>query len=447
MLAMLVAHLPLSRAAGATTQPASTTQPARITRTEAIAAMHTLPAPIKRESGPTAVDSSTLTGKVMAGYQGWFTAEGDGSGTAWQHYRKGGSFGPGHVCIDLWPHVTDLTPAERYATPFRTADGSAAEVFSSHNRRTVLRHLQWMRDYGIDGAFVQRFAVATGDGVSFHHCNTVLDSVREGANRYGRAYAVMYDLSGLRAGHMKDVMEDWKLLHDRMGIGRDVNDKAYLHHLGKPVVAVWGVGFDDKRAYTLDECAALVSFLKDDPTYGGNAVMLGVPTGWRTLDRDSIPDPALHATICKADIVSPWTIGRYNTPERAAAHAQQVIEPDLKWCDEQKLAYLPVVFPGFSWHNLKPESRSDSIPRLKGQFLWRQCVEAKKAGARMIYVAMFDEMDEGTAIFKCTNNPPVGESTFVTHPDVPNDHYLWLTGAAAKMLRGELPATDEMPAR
>jgi len=27
----------------------------------------------------------------------------------------------------------------------------------------------------------------------------------------------------------------------------------------------------------------------------------------------------------------------------------------------------------------------------------------------MIYVAMFDEVNEGTAIFKVTDNPPVGD--------------------------------------
>ena len=38
----------------------------------------------------------------------------------------------------------------------------------------------------------------------------------------------------------------------------------------------------------------------------------------------------------------------------------------------------------------------NSIPRLKGQFLWSQIVANKKAGADMLYIAMFDEVDEAT---------------------------------------------------
>jgi hypothetical protein len=84
---------------------------------------------------------------------------------------------------------------------------------------------------------------------------------------------------------------------------------------------------------------------------------------------------------------------------------------------------------------------------MKGEFLWSQFVAAKHAGATMIYVAMFDEVDEGTAIFKCTNDTPVSDSNrFVDYEGLPNDFYLQLTGAGAKMLRGELPITETIPA-
>ena len=57
----------------------------------------------------------------------------------------------------------------------------------------------------------------------------------------------------------------------------------------------------------------------------------------------------------------------------------------------------------------------------------------------MLYVTMFDEIDEGPAIFKCTNSPPVGKSAFATYDGLPTDHYLKLTGKAGKLIRGELP--------
>jgi hypothetical protein len=411
-------------------------------RDDVIAAMRPYDGPAEK-----GVDRSTMSGKVLCGYQGWFTAPGDGSDLGWRHYPAGGQFKPGSCNIDLWPDVSELDEDEKYATPFRLGDGKVAYVFSSHNEKTVLRHFRWMRDYGIDGVFVQRFAVETRHPADLAHGNAVLAHCREGANRAGRCYAVMYDLSGLSAGGVGQVIEDWKLLADRMKLGRDDKDRAYLRHAGKPVVAVWGVGFNDGRKYTLAECRKLVEFLKDDKQYGGNTVLLGVPTGWRTLDGDSVRDEKLHEVIGAADVISPWTVGRYRTLEGVADHAGKRWKKDLEWCREHKKEYLPVVFPGFSWHNSHPRSPPDEVPRLKGRFLWQQYLEATKAGATMAYQAMFDEMDEGTAVFKVSNDPPVGESKFVTLDGLPSDHYLWLTGMGGKLLRGEVKAADELPAR
>jgi hypothetical protein len=73
-------------------------------------------------------------------------------------------------------------------------------------------------------------------------------------------------------------------------------------------------------------------------------------------------------------------------------------------------------------------------------------VAAQRVGCEMIYVAMFDEVDEGTAIFKCTNDPPVGDDVaFLSYSDVPSDHYLRLVGQGARMLRNEVPASPYVP--
>lgn len=121
---------------------------------------------------------------------------------------------------------------------------------------------------------------------------------------------------------------------------------------------------------------------------------------------------------------------------------------DLEWCNKRGIAYLPVAFPGFSWRNLSAtrgaEVPLNQIPRKGGEFLWSQCIQFRKAGAESLYVAMFDELDEGTAIFKCRNDPPVGKSAFISEPGVPSDQYLWLAGQAALMFHSKASTTTEM---
>ena len=57
-----------------------------------------------------------------------------------------------------------------------------------------------------------------------------------------------------------------------------------------------------------------------------------------------------------------------------------------------------------------------------------------------------EDVNEGTAIYKCTNDAPVGDSKFSTFEGLPSDHYLKLVGAASKMIRGDVPLAEDMPA-
>jgi hypothetical protein len=397
----------------------------------------------------TEIDSNyTLVGKIMCGYQGWFNCPNDDANRGgWVHWGRSG-FTPTNCTVDMWPDMTEMGAGEKFlASEFY--DGEDHYVFSSYKRDTVLRHFQWMQDYGIDGVYLQRFATElTPDSPDFNHRNTVLAHCRDGANMYGRKYAVMYDLSNLSAGGTAGVINDWKFLVDTMKVGRDPNDHGYMFHKGMPVVAVWGIGFPG-RAYTHQECYNLVNFLKNDPNYGGNIVMIGVNDDWCTN-----PDSWVQATAALADIISPWWVGRYGDTSGAYNFASTVGVPDKAWCDTNGKEYLPVMFPGFSWHNLNGGDLNQ-IPRVGGQFLWDQVyADISTIDANMIYVAMFDEVDEGTAIFKVTNDPPRpgGVDMFVTYDidgyPLPSDEYLWLVGQAARALRGEIsPVPSTRPVR
>src|SRR5258708_38662238 len=45
-------------------------------------------------------------GRVMAGYQGWFRAEGDGSGEGWSHYGERRPLTASSLRPDFWPDVS-----------------------------------------------------------------------------------------------------------------------------------------------------------------------------------------------------------------------------------------------------------------------------------------------------------------------------------------------------
>jgi glycoprotein endo-alpha-1,2-mannosidase len=385
---------------------------------------------------------TSYKGLVMAGYQGWFNAPDDGGGRGWNHYLSHGRFEPGSTNIDIWPDVSEYK--KTYKTPFKHVDGSDAYLYSSHDESSVETHFKWMKQYGIDGVFVQRFIGDVQRSPGRDHNNVVLGNALKYAQKYHRAISLMYDLSGAGPGCDSLVIKDWKHLIDSMKLTNRGNNQTWLYHNGKPLVAVWGVGFNDHRRYGMTEARKIIDFLKNDPVYGGCAVLLGVPTYWRDYGNDTEKDTLLHSLLRQVDIVHPWFVGRFN--EDAYAKFRSRIGDDIAWCKTNKVDYVPTVFPGFSWHNMNPGNPQNQIPRNRGHFYWKQITGAINEGADMLYVAMFDEVDEGTAILKASKNPPVGLSNFVKYEDdIPNDYYLYLTGYAAKMLKKQVALTENVP--
>jgi hypothetical protein len=385
-------------------------------------------------------------GLVMAGYQGWFRAPKDG--VLYPDENK--------IRIDMWPDVSEYE--KTYPTGLKLADGTTARFFSSEDKSTVDLHFKWMKQYGVDGVFMQRFFNAAKLESRHSGATNVLRNALAAASKQERAIGVMYDLSGLKASgeDCSVLIEDWKYLVDSLHVTNQTGTQTYVFHDGKPLVTIWGLGFPD-RAYNIRNIglARFVDFLKNDPEYGGCAVMLGVPTFWRDLNADCNPDPYLHELIRQADIILPWTVQRFSPLlHNDMDRYRDLILGDIKWCKENGVAYVPCVCPGFSWHNLSRSEFPDdakpvgSIPRQGGRFYWQQISTAINAGATMLYIAMFDEVNEGTAIFKCTDNLPISNiAKFAGIDGKPSDTYLWLTGEAGKMLRKEKPLSFKMPIR
>ena len=69
----------------------------------------------------------------------------------------------------------------------------------------------------------------------------MLSNVETGAETYGRVFTVMYDVSGEPAAQViSDLQSDWAYVTGTLQV---TNSTRYLKHKGKPVVAIWGLGF------------------------------------------------------------------------------------------------------------------------------------------------------------------------------------------------------------
>jgi hypothetical protein len=138
-------------------------------------------------------------------------------------------------------------------------------------------------------------------------------------------------------------------------------------------------------------------------------------------------------------------VGRFRDARGVDRFYAESVAPDLKETRRLGIEYLPVLFPGFSWHNLNRTAPSNPIPRLGGRFYWRQVERALQAGSTMFYGAMFDEVDEGTAMFKvaASHRDTPAEVPLVTldadGEPLPSDWYLRLAREAQKRLTANQP--------
>ncbi|MDP6944359.1 MAG: glycoside hydrolase family 71/99-like protein, partial [Myxococcota bacterium] len=399
----------------------------------------------------TPVPTDSLNGKVLAGYQGWFATPYGPPVAGWRHWCKAGTTpAPDTVTFDLWPDLREWSDDELAPSGFVYPDGSPAGLYTSYDAQTIERHVRWMKEYGLDGVWLQRFAAELGDPVFKDFRDTVTEHMIASTQVHGRAFAIMYDISGMSEDPsiFDQIVSDWTHLVDDLYV---TDSPRYMHHGGRPVLGIWGLGFNDRPGEPVGD-KALIEHLQSgiDPAYRVT-VMGGVPQGWRTSSGSSKPG---YSGVYEAyDLLSPWSVGAYSA-DSYGNFKQNYIAPDLG--QQGANAYVPVIWPGFSWKNLQDNQNGGSStlnhhPRHGGTFLWDQAWGAYSAGATMGYIAMFDEVDEATAIFKAAETaaqtPTTGTflSLDVDGDALPSDWYLRLAGEVVNLFRGVYPNQPQHP--
>ncbi|MCY0925376.1 discoidin domain-containing protein [Streptomyces sp. H27-H1] len=393
-----------------------------------------VPAPRLAAAVAVAVDGAAsapgdVVGKITVGYQGWFACAGDGAPiNAWWHWSQNWSQAPspGNNVIKAWPDMRDYTQA--YQTGYgRLGSGGPATLFSSYDQQTVDAHFLSMRQNGCDTAALQRFNPNSSEGPTR---DAMAVKVRNSAETHGRKFYVMYDVSGW-TNMRSEIKADWT-----SKMSAHTGSPAYARQNGKPVVCIWGFGFNDSNhPWDAAVCLDVVNWFKAQGCY----VIGGVPREWRTGGGGSRPG---YLSVYHAfHMISPWMVGAISNSADSDSVHQNIGLGDQADCDANGIDYQPCVLPG----DLSLRQR------VHGDFMWRQFYNMVRLGAQGIYISMFDEYNEGNQIAKTAETAagvPTGSGLLALDEDgtaCSADYYLRLTADGGRMLKGQLALTATRP--
>jgi hypothetical protein len=381
--------------------------------------------------------AAAFSDKSFAGYQIWHKA---GNNAAdWVHWSYGVIPAAGfHINEDIasFPDLSEYATTETYPTNFASlGNGTATRLYNSTDASIINKQMGWLQTAGLDGVAVQRFVGPIGRSITITS-ESHLTNVKNACEATGRLFYICYDLNGSDPTIVQRMQMDWVYEIEQMRALTSSPNYATVN--GKPVVEIWGVGYEQASAV---QCAGMISFLQARGCY----VVGGTPREWRTN-----PATGFTSVFQSLDAVSPWTVGAYNDITGANNYLTNFMIADKAYCNTNGMDYLPVAFAGSAnWVNT--DFTLSQTDRLGGNLLWQQVVNAKSIGQTSVYYAMLDEFEESTNLIKGA----------IDYFDIPtdqyfetfakdgvwtsSDYYLRLAAVGAQLLRGTVPVTTTIP--
>lgn len=281
----------------------------------------------------------------------------------------------------MFPAVEQYPGECLFTSNFILPDGTHAHLFESNCTGVVDTHFRWMQENNIDGILVQRF-YGQFDDQSFLQ---LLDQVRTAAEKYGRTFAVEYDLSPVASADFGNVISE--LLNDYTNnITPFMSSSAYLHHEGRPVLELWGFGVNKPKLDAAD-CATILHALRS--ANANPYVLLGVEWDWAS---DATENPDYYNVYTQANVIQPWAVGAYSY-ENYQDRYENTFVPDKALTDRLGIKYAPSLTPGGSARNR--DGKGEALGnRYNGSFYEAQLKNMLDMKPFFVFGAMFDEYPE-----------------------------------------------------
>jgi hypothetical protein len=369
--------------------------------------------------------------KSFAGYQIWHQA--GPTAADWVHWSYGVVPAAGFLTnenIASFPDLSSYADSVTYSTNLANlGNGNPTRLYNDADSTVINRQMNWIQTAGMDGVAIQRFVGPIGRNITITP-ESHLTNVKNACEATGRLFYICYDLNGTDATILQRMQMDWVYEIEQMRALTSSPNYATVN--GKPVVEMWGVGYN---MATAAQCASLISFLQSRGCY----VIGGTPSDWRTN-----PAAGFASVFNSLNAISPWTVGVYNDINGANNYLSNYMVGDKTYCDANSIDYLPVAFAG-SANWLSANGSFAQTDRGGGKLLWQQILNAKSIGLTSVYFAMLDEFEESTNLINGA----------VDYFDIPTDqyfetfakdgvwtspdYYLRLAAKAAQTLRGDIP--------